>query len=183
MSYEPVVIVDIFTDIVSKVSTEAATLGICDNVRFFHGPIEELEQELLSIGAAEGIPEFEGAKKYPCIYLLQDFPENMGQDGGYYSQINLPLVVIMTLTDNNFKSSERYTQTFKPILYPLYELLKKYMAKNGNIVGNDPDMFPHTKYDRLYYGRRRFGKAVGDYVDAIELNNLSLTMLQRAIGC
>lgn len=183
MSYQPIVVVDIFTDIVERVSTEAASLGICDNVRFFHGPIEELEAELHTIGQAQGLPEFEGANKYPCMYLLQDFPEQMGQDGGYYSQINLPLVVIMTLTNNNFKSSERYTQTFKPILYPLYELLKKYMAINGQIVGSDPDMFPHTKYDRLYYGRRRFGKAVGDYVDAIELNNLSLTMLQRAIGC
>jgi hypothetical protein len=64
-------------------------------------------------------------------------------------------------------------------LYPLYALLKKYMARNGSIVGNDPDQFTHRKYDRLFYGRRKFGKIVGDYVDAIELTNLQLTMLQQ----
>jgi hypothetical protein len=175
----PVVVVDIFADIVAKVAIEAAANGICDSVRYVHGPIEELEAELQAIGMAEGLPDYEGLPKYPLIYLLQDFPEDLEGSGGYYSQVNLPLVVIMTLTSNTYKSAERYNNTFKPVLYPLYALLKKYMARNGSIVGNDPDQFTHRKYDRLFYGRRKFGKTVGDYVDAIELTNLQLTMLQQ----
>lgn len=175
----PVIVVDIFQDIVAKVAIEAALDGICDSVRYLYGPIEELEAEFQAIGAAQGLPEYEGAAKYPMIYLLQDFPEDLPGEGAYYGDVTLPLLVIMTLTNNTYKSKERYDNTFKPVLYPLYALLKKYMARNGSIVGNDPDMFPHRKYDRLFYGRRKFGKTVSDYVDAIELTNLNLTMLQQ----
>jgi hypothetical protein len=52
------------------------------------------------------------------------------------------------------------------------------IARDGRIIGNDPNTFEHRKYDRVYYGTQTLGTKVSDYVDAIELNNLKLTVAQ-----
>ena len=175
---EPVIFVDVFTDVVEKVKTEAIARGICSTLRSFHGPVEDLEMELRRISASIGLPDYEGDPGFPCIFLLQDFPEQMGTPDGFYSDPQLPMVAIMTATKQNYSSADRYTYTFRPILYPLYYLFLKHLAQDGRILMKDPDLIVHTKYDRLYYGRRKFGTAVTEYVDAIELNNIKLTTLQ-----
>lgn len=178
---QQVVIVDIFADIVAKVQT-AYRLLKADNtltVTYMHGPVEEIEANLVEIAGAQGLPGYTGPKKYPLIAVFQDFPEVHNPAGGYYADVNLPIVIIGNLTSNTYKADKRYTENFKPILYPLYELFLQEMAKQPSIVGKDPDLFGHTKYDRLYYGKRKLGTGVSDYLDVIEIQNLKFTVSQN----
>ena len=168
-----VIIVDIFKTIVEKVQARYGS-----HIEFMYGPVEEIEANLIEIAGAYGLPGGNTDGSYPLIALFQDFPENREGNGGYYADVTLPIVLIATLTDKNYKAPQRYEFSFKPVLYPIYQLLLEEIAKNGSIIVGDPDKIEHTKYDRLYYGRRTLGTAVSDYVDAIELNNLKLTVGQ-----
>jgi hypothetical protein len=167
------IVVDIFKDIVEKVSVEYGS-----NVRFMYGPVEEIEADLVNLTRAQGLPNATGMAKYPLIALFQDFPEKRGDANGYYADVTIPIILIANLTKNTYKAPERYEYNFKPILYPVYKLFLQEMAKSGKIIGNDPDSFDHTKFDRLYYGRKTVGSALNDYVDAIEINNLRITVAQ-----
>lgn len=167
------VIVDIFESIVEKVS-----LAYGSNVRYMYGPELEIEANLIDLTKAKGLPNSNVANKYPLIALIQDFPEKRGDANGYYADVTLPKILIATLTNNTYKAPQRYELNFKPILYPIYKLFLQEMARSGKIIGNDPDSFDHTKFDRLYYGTRTAGSALNDYVDAIEINNLRITVAQ-----
>jgi hypothetical protein len=180
MSKQAVILVDILRDVVA--ATQAAyRVQKGDNnltVTYMHGPIEEIEANLIEIAGAKGLPGYTGPSKYPLIAVVQDFPEDRPGPGGYYSQTTLPIVIIATLTDNKYKAEKRYTETFVPTLYPLYELFLQSLARDGRLAQNDPTEIPHRKFDRLYYGRAKFGTQLADYVDAIEIQNLRLTVRQ-----
>lgn len=178
---EQVVVVDILGQVVTAVQA-AYRIYKNDNaltVNYMYGPVEEIEANLCEMAKAQGLPSYTGPKKYPLIAVFQDFPEN-DSPGGYYKDITIPVVLIATLTNNTYKAPKRYQETFKPILYPLYELFLQEMGRNGHIIGKDPDAFTHTKFDRLYYGKRKLGTEVSDYIDGIELQNLKFTVRQ---GC
>lgn len=178
---QQIVIVDLLASIVSRVQADYRVLkgNNALTVTYMHGPVEEIEANLVEIAKAQGLPGYTGAKKYPLIAVFQDFPEVHNPAGGYYADVNLPIVLIANLTSNTYKADKRYAENFKPILYPLYELFLQQMAKQPEIVGKDPNLFDHTKFDRLYYGKRSLGTQVSDYVDAIEIQNLKFTVNQN----
>lgn len=168
-----VIIVDIFKSIVEKVQARYGSA-----VTYMYGPIQEIEANLIEAAMSYGLSGGITTTSYPLIAIIQDFPEDMGVNSGYYTEVNFPIVLIATLTDKNFKTPTRYETTFKPVLYPLYQLFLEEIARDGRIIGNDPNTFEHRKYDRVYYGTQTLGTKVSDYVDAIELNNLKLTVAQ-----
>lgn len=173
MTKQPVIIVDILNDVIDRVNAMRVT-----PVKFMYGPWREIEANLVEIAGAYELLGGNTTGAYPLIAVIQDFPENREGLGGYYADVTLPFVIIATLTDNTYKAPQRYSHTFKPVLYPIYSQFMDALARESRIIGNDPGMFQHTKYDRLYYGKETLGTAVSDYVDAIELNNLKLTVAQ-----
>ncbi len=177
---QQVIIVDVFAAIVAKVQAKYRLLKGDDDltVTYMYGPVEEIEANLIEIAKSVGLEGYEGPKKYPLIAIFQDFGENINT-GGYYKEVTLPVVLIATASAKDWKADKRYTENFKPTLYPLYELFLQEMGKSTQIIGNEPTKFGHTKYDRLYYGKRKLGASVSDYVDAIELQNLKFTVNQR----
>lgn len=177
---QPVILVDIFADIVNKVQTawRLQTGDPTATVNYMYGPVEEIEANLIEIAQAEGLNAYTGPKKYPLIALFQDFPEDRPGPGGYYATVNIPIILIATLSQPQIKAQERYNTTLKPILYPLYGLLLHEIGRSGKLSNTDPSEIPHRKFDRLYYGRKTLGTGVSDYVDAIELQNIRLTVKQ-----
>lgn len=173
MREQPVIIVDILKEVVDRVNTRRIS-----PVKYMYGPWKEIEANLVEIAGAYEIIGGNSTGAYPLIAVVQDFPEVREGGGGYYADVTLPYVLMLTLTDNTIKAPQRYSQTFKPVLYPMYKQFLEALAWHPSIIGGDPGMFSHTKYDRLYYGRETLGTAVSDYVDAIELNNLKLTVAQ-----
>jgi len=114
-------------------------------------------------------------KKYPLLALFMPIQENRGS--GFYAQVRIPKIVIATLTIGTDPILKRYESdgTFKKILYPAYEEFLKQLAKHKNISGQDPDAFFHAKFDNP--ATAPIDDANSDYVDAIEIQNLELTLI------
>lgn len=164
----------IIPDIIAAAVTKAAAKSGID-IMFYHGTPEEIEATLIEITNVQTVAN--GIKKFPAVFLFHDFPIKRG--GEYYGTVTLPKLVIATNTRPEFKSDKRYTETFKPVLYPIYYALLQAMTNNANIVETDPNNFNHTAIDRMYWGTQTAGTALSDYLDAIEIKDLRLTIQQN----
>lgn len=162
---EQVILVDIFGEMVSNV---ADLLHM--NINYVYGRQSQIIGKLHDM---EGSKTYKDAK-YPLFAVYQDFPEKRGL--GYYANIVLPKIIIATLTVSTDYSDTRYDVTFKPVLYPIYYEFLHQIALHRNIAEADEDFIQHTKWDRV--GTLPIGSDVQDYVDAIEINNLTLTVSQ-----
>lgn len=122
-----------------------------------------------------------GETKYPLIALYQDFPERRGaaDNVGYYSQVMIPKILIACLTRSTDPPELRYETTFKPILYPIYYSFVDNIANSFDVVDNDVDDITHVKWDRP--GTMPTDVSHNEYIDAIEINNLTLTIIQQII--
>lgn len=119
--------------------------------------------------------------KYPLIALRLDIPEE--RSGGIV-QYTLNLLIV-TLTNKTYNAEERLENTFKPILYPIYELFIEKLQESGLFVWQSPLQAPrHTTIDRYYYGKAgeeaNIAHLFNDPLDAIEIVNLKLT---KIINC
>jgi len=122
-------------------------------------------------------------EKFPLIMLFQDFEERKGTMQGINSEVSLN-IVIATNTLNSYKSEERYTNNFKAILYPLYDEFIDRIKLSGYF---ESTLFPHNKFDRVYWGKTGLygndGNMFNDFIDAIEIQNLDLKILNNFKNC
>jgi hypothetical protein len=163
---QPVILRDIMAEVVANVATKFGS-----DVYFYFDVPEKIEARLL-------LKDQVNAIKYPAVLFFCDIPETIGVD--YYAAVTFPKVVIATYNgDVNSFSDSRYDKSFRPVLYPIYEWFKKCCALHKNIVLTSGDNLTATKWDRLYWGSKPAGKALADYLDAIELQNLKLTFQQN----
>lgn len=177
-----IVVVDIFREIAAAIEAEAIALGICATLRYEHGSPEELLKVLQNVTASIGLEGSTAKPKYPLMFLLSDFPETIPGTGSYDEDVVLPVIVLMGESQQNYSSQERYDNTLKPLLLPLYKLTLKHIAKHPRIMVYDPNNIPHTKWNRLFYGRKVLGTNVADYVDAVEMEKIKLTFA-KATSC
>jgi hypothetical protein len=122
-------------------------------------------------------------EKFPLIILMQDFEERKGTAQGINSEVSLN-IVIATNTLNSYKSVDRYTNTFKAILYPLYDEFIDRVKLSGYFKD---ELLQHVKIDRVYWGKSGLygntGNTFNDYIDAIEIQNLELKILNNFKNC
>jgi hypothetical protein len=120
-------------------------------------------------------------QKFPLIILFTDIEESKGLHQGINSEVKLE-VIICTATKPEYKSTERTEITFKPVLYPLYDLFIAELANSGYFMESN-DLVPHTMTPRYYWGKSGlYGNTANmfnDYIDAIEIKNLQLTILNH----
>lgn len=167
---QPVIIEEIIGQVVDKVSTKLEM-----DVRYLFGPASEIEDTLLEITKAQGFTE-EPLKKYPLIVLFTDIPETFGTADGYYGKVTIPSIAIACITDNNLKAMQRLEQNFKPILIPIFEEFKRQLARNSSFIVGAPQNIKMKKWNRYFWGKQKFGTKLNDFVDAIEIQNLELTL-------
>ena len=167
------ILVEVFRDIVEKLN-----LATDRNVNYLHGhPIEVLNtiDQLTKLEASDDL-------KFPLIALFQDFEETINENSAIENEVSLT-IMILSLTKQEYTASERYENTFKTELYPIYiELInqiKKHVAFQidfGNVL--------HTKIDRLYWGKQALNgndaNKGGDFIDAIEIKNLRIKILKQS---
>jgi len=124
-------------------------------------------------------------KKYPLIALFQDFEEDKGEEQSINARVSLN-IVIAVMTDPDYRSEDRYTNTFKPVLYPLYNKLLEKIAASGYFQVA-PGNIRHRKIDRVYWGRTGLygneGNIFNDYIDAIEIENMELSIYNDTKIC
>ena len=177
-------IVDVIAEVVAATQSailatiqqqEAAALGATgiNCINYQKGHLIELIDTL----AAMSKDNVAGALKYPLIYLVQDFDEIRGRQPGIYAETRLN-IVIAHFTQKTHTVDDRYTQVFKPVLYPIYNEFINQLAKHPLIVQGDAEDIDHVKTDRLYWGKKAIGgneaNKLNDHVDAIEIQNLEL---------
>ena len=158
-----VVIVDIIKEIVESMQV--------DGVPYYdHGHPIEMVNTLLE---KDGNDTWK-FKKYPLIYLRQDFKESMTNDGLYTTISNLD-IFILNNTSMDYTSEQRYTNVLKPILYPLFEAFIKKVSQSTKLANPVVD---YDKYDRLFWGTSAAmgneANILNDPIDAIEINLIDL---------
>lgn len=175
MTTNDIYIVDLFETIVANTAT-----GLNTDVFYQYGNPLEIVENLQRISNATGFQD----KKYPLIALFQDFDEGKGKRLDVCSEVNLH-IIIATLTDQTLLAKDRYIASFKPILYPVYDEFLIQIKKSGFFIVSDERLIPHTKTDRLYWGRNGlFGQnnnLFNDYIDCIEITNLNLKI--KSFNC
>lgn len=158
---EPIYIVDIVRDCVP------------DGVLYTFGRQIQILQYLQKLNN-------NGESKYPLVALYQDFPEKRGLNSPkYYAQVMIPKILIACLTTSTDPPDVRYEFTFKPVLYPIYYYFIDALANHDNVVENDVDDITHIKWDRP--GTMPTDVSHNEFIDAIEINNLTLTIIQNII--
>jgi hypothetical protein len=166
----PVLIVDIFKDIVSKVDTALyPTLG--KHIFYQYGSSLQILDKLVQMN--NGIAS--KGQRFPLVALFQPFSEGHGTDG-YYTDLSIPKIVIATLTNGSDNVSTRYDLTFKPLLYPIYYELLNQIALSNWVVDQDPKMIEHTKVDNPGSPPPK-GTSFDEFVDAIEIYNLKTLII------
>ena len=157
---QPVYIVDLFDTIVSKVGC-----------KYIYGHPLEINEQLVLMSKSASVTAF------PIIALLMDFPGDKGSELGTYADVDLHFLIAQQ-TLQNLTAPERYAQTFKPTLYPLYLKFLEQIAKSKKFRETLADLIRHTKIDRVYWGKEGIhgnsGLIFTDRLDVIEIKNLKL---------
>lgn len=180
----PVYVEDIIAGLIPKViaqvldkikANDAAVNGTTkiQTIDFQFGHTREL---LETLSQYDRDPAFK-FMKYPLIWLVTDYPEDRGREPGIYADAKLNICIIHQSL-NTYKSTERLSKVFKPVLYPIYYSLLDQMA-NCNMINNGvEEKISHRKWDRFYMGKQGSGGNVADtladFVDAIEIENMNL---------
>jgi len=163
-----IIVVDIIKDCVEAVENKLHM-----TINYIYGRQSQILRKLQDMN--DSINYRDG--KYPLLALYMDFPEKRGL--GYYSNLVIPKIIIATLTTQTDFPEVRYEQTFKPVLYPIYLEFMHQLSVHPNVIEHDENAIPHTKWDRV--GTLPIGQDITDYIDAIEVNNLSITVSQSKL--
>lgn len=184
----PTYIVDIIGEVVRTFTPDilpviktneigANTSSLIDTIDYQYGHTVELIQTLAQYDKVDSFRRL----KYPLVWLVMDFPEKRGKLD-WYATTTLN-IIIAHQTESTDKMENRMIKVFKPVLYPIYYALLDGLASHDLINENDADILQHTKYDRGYMGNIRadgnIANKLNDYVDAIEIINLNLTILKN----
>jgi hypothetical protein len=185
MSQQPVYIVDIIGSAVAATSTKIlAQLQVANHtitgVHYLFGHAVEIKARLQEL--SEGTTsKFD---KYPIIALFQDFVEVIKPN----NIIKCKLQLIIGYHSENYKHYEdRYSEVFKPILYPVYYEFLKQLAYTKGVVEVVNETISHEKIDRPHWGNPaqygNIGYIFTDVLDAIEIRSLDITIDTLAFGC
>lgn len=156
---------------IPELNDQETTSGVM-RLYFMHGHPLEIVNTLADKANASS---YKG-KRFPLIALYQDIEENVRNEG--YERIAPVTVIIANQTDPNYTAATRQDQNFDPILYKLEAGFKYCLKKSEYIGGLKPD---YNRIDRVFWGRNGIygneGNMFQDYIDAIELNNLELKII------
>ena len=166
----------------SKPVTETPTIYTAKCPYFMHGHYLEIANTLNEKSTGTGLLAYQ---KFPAIILIQDFKETRDSIK-YYSHLTDLTVIIATASRPEWKAADRYTYTFKPVLYPLVERFLQALELSGYF---DIGMWlKHTRTDRLFwgtpstYGTKEF--IFNESVDCVQLDFPDLKVSKRVVsGC
>lgn len=173
--------VDIIEDIVDEVRSDSSNPASGEAPYYLHGhPVDVMNQ--MTLREKSDQLKF---KKWPLIALFQDFEESYGASPLTQSEVSLN-IIIATNTKADFFAAQRYDQSFRTTLQPLYELFITKLVSSKKFKDLVPGInnVPHTKIDRLYWGTDsgtgNTSHKFPDYIDAIEIRDLNLKLRKKS---
>lgn len=156
-------------DIIREV-VEGITIGK-KSVSFLFGDWDYIANQLVLWGTGT-----QASKKYPIICLRS--PVNETREGRE-TRVNLDIAILVN-TLKNYTNEQREVESFQKVLRPIYEDFMKRLNKHKNVESAYSGYHPHTYTENYRYGRLGLhggdDKKFKDFVDAIEIGSLSLTI-------
>lgn len=151
-------------------------------IHYEHGHLLEIVNTLRGMGSDPVLDP----QRYPCVCLLQDIDEDRNISTVADYKVNLNLIIV-GLSEPNDVAEQRLTKVYIPVLYPIYEALQEAIIKSGYFKAVSLGDIPHGKTDRMYWGKKGLagneGNIFGDWVDAIEIQNLNLIVKNKSQNC
>jgi hypothetical protein len=117
--------------------------------------------------------------KYPLIGLIQPFTEKKSATLGIESTVDFK-IVIATWTDPLYTPDQRELNSFVPVLRPIYRQLIKSILHAGYFT-NSPNEQLTPNVTELYMWGEKGGSVFCDFIDAILIENLSLSI--KSFNC
>lgn len=126
-------------------------------------------------------------KKYPLIILFQDYEvkKDVGQ-GALFGTVSANFAIV-NYTEPNLVSKERYDYNFRNVLFPIYDAFLEAIV-NIDYFETSPNepYVSHSEYERPYWGSDLANpnkNILNDWIDAIELQNVELKILNGIKDC
>ena len=157
---------DIVREVVKDVSKRYGR-----NVSFLFGDWDYIANQLVLWGTGA-----QAKKKYPIVCLRSPIDETRESKKRSASLD----VVILVNTLKNYTNEQRESESFVKVLRPIYELFMEGLGKHRMVNAPYSGLLPHVYTENYRYGR--LGLQGGDdmkfkdFVDAIEIKNLSITI-------
>ena len=174
MLTETAYVVDQFGYIVADAATRS---GLTINYMYGH-PLEivDILSELAKTQAQE-------TSRFPLVAFFLDFEEVKGNRPDIESVVKLNLA-ICSKTIPTYSATDRMTNSFKAILYPIYDALMEAILYSGYYSNVRKSIPPkHKKIDRLFWGKtglyNNTSNMFNDYIDAIEIKDLELEVYKQ----
>jgi hypothetical protein len=176
MRPKPVYVVDLIRDVVTATQTAVlpelqAYNAFIQQINFIPGTVDEIYEVLTTMSqqaSADG-------KQWPLFALLMSIPEKKAElSGDVKHGIGLDNTVELNILiarrgNNTDKTPARYTNNFKPVLYPIYLEFLNQLFLSTHFITELPNNIPHTKIDFPYYDADKGVNVFNSYVDAIQL--------------
>jgi len=171
---EVIVIPQVIGTMVSKAWDNglSTTLSAADSnitgYTYLHGTPNELNNRLARMSKAPTSK----TTRFPLIALVHNFTEKFGETK-YYNETELT-IWIMYPSVKNTDYEVRYTDTFEPFLYPIWQSLISWVRRSGYFFIDMAKGVEHDKTDRPDWGRYVAGLGnteakFGERIDGIEL--------------
>jgi hypothetical protein len=154
----------------------AAKAGFTTPVYFDYGHYKEITNRLKSKDKAI----LNKGQKYPLIWLVMDFEQQTTTDASVDWLIPNLQMIIATSTKKESTTPERMSQTFDPLLIPVYELLLQAFRRSTTFFTLVPDDPQHSMWLRPYWdgadNSGNGGNLFDDFIDAIQLKIKNLVI-------
>lgn len=173
-NYPTVPITEAFENAVTATNTQLITTlqaydSTIQQIRYTHGNWFEVMANLREWEQNET----EKYKRFPLVALIEDISIQRGQNAGEYGRFSNVTLVIANLTNPAFKSADRETKNFAPILVPIYNELLVQLAKSKAFNYGSARKIVHTMTKRKLWGANdNTANKLGAYIDAIEITGL-----------
>lgn len=156
-----------FADIVERVSEKYGA-----HVAYQFGDWEYISNQLVLWGKSPATSPL----KYPIICLLSPYEEDRTE---VQEHVSLEFIILVN-TQKNYSNEDREEISFERVLRPIYRIFIEEISRDGRFVSNYRGIVPHRYTENYRYGRVGVlgpdGKPFRDFIDAIEIKNLELTI-------
>lgn len=156
-----------FAEIVGRVSEKWGR-----NVSYLFGDWSYVSNQLTVWGKSPKTSPL----KFPIICLYSPFTEDRGAEE---SRVSLEFI-LMVNTEKDYTNEDRELISFDRVLRPIYRLFMDEIRGDRRFASDYRGVVPHQYTENYRYGRVGVlgpdGKPFRDFIDAIEIKNLELTI-------
>lgn len=156
-----------FAEIVGRVSDKWGR-----NVSYLFGDWSYISNQLTVWGKSPKTSPL----KFPIICLYSPFTEDRGAEE---SRVSLEFI-LMVNTEKDYTNEDRELISFDRVLRPIYRLFMDEIRGDRRFASDYRGVVPHQYTENYRYGRVGVlgpdGKPFRDFIDAIEIKNLELTI-------